>query len=48
MGVQEARFSMYLVKNQQVKNVKQLLTDERRRYQEEKTIMDMQLNDKKN
>jgi hypothetical protein len=47
-GVQEARYSMYLVKNQQVKNVKQLLIDERRRFQEEKYVQDMELNDKKN
>jgi len=39
-GIQEARFSMYLVKNQQVKNVKQILTDEKRRYAEEKSFLD--------
>ena len=31
---------MYLVKNQQVKNVKQILTDEKRRYAEEKNFLD--------
>ena len=29
---------MYLVKNQQVKNVKQLLSDEKMRYAEEQSI----------
>ena len=38
---------MYLVKNQQVKNVKQLLTDERRRYAQEKSYLDEAANQKK-
>ncbi len=40
-SIQNAKFSMYLVKNQQVKGVKQLLTDERRRFMEEKAVRDM-------
>ena len=39
-GIQEARFSMYLVKNQQVKNVKNLLHEERKRYADEKSFID--------
>jgi hypothetical protein len=37
-NIQSARFSMYLVKNQHVKNVKKLLTDEKMRYAEEQSI----------
>jgi hypothetical protein len=39
---------MYLVKNQQVKGVKQLLTEEKRRFMEEKSLRDMQDNERKN
>ena len=47
-SIQNARFSMYLVKNQQVKNVKQMMDSERQRYMEEKMIKDMHENERKN
>lgn len=47
-SVQNARFSMYLVKNQQVKGVKNLMENEKQRYLEEKMIKDMHENERKN
>lgn len=39
---------MYLVKNQQVKGVKQQMENEKQRYLEEKMIKDMYENERKN